>query len=166
MESILYNIIKEVKTKLSSLSMVDEDYGQLDNLDNESVDMYPLTFPAVLVDAPDVSWSQIEGQHQKGEAKIRVRLIVDCYDDHHYGSNTMDAILQRNELVTDLHHLLQGFRPDGGAPMNRVLSRFWTANHGIKVYESNYTVTVTDYVTPKRTGKPGVGINVVFNKPE
>ena len=30
---------------------MDEDYGQLENLRNEQEDMYPLTFPAVLIEA-------------------------------------------------------------------------------------------------------------------
>jgi len=164
MENLLYNIINEVKAKMPELSTVDEDYGQLENLDNESEDMYPLTFPAVLIDAPQVVWSGIEGNHQKGTATIRVRLIIDCYDDTHYASETMEAMKLRHEQSARLNNILQGFRPDGGAPMSRQTTTFGTVGHGIKVYGHEYTVTVTDYHKPATTTKPKVGIGVVFDK--
>ena len=66
-------------------------------------------------------------------------------NDTHYGSNTTEKILARHEMVEKLHNIVQCFRPDDGAPMNRISSRFSTMNHGIKVYESQYTCTITSY---------------------
>lgn len=144
MEYLLYNLINEIKAKMPELSLVDEDYGQLEYIDSET-DTYPVTFPCVLLDAADVQWSNIQGGHQKGNATITVRLAIDCYDDTHYGSTTTEKILTRHEMVEKLHNIVQCFRPDDGAPMNRISSRFNTMNHGIKVYESQYTCTITSY---------------------
>ena len=92
MELFLYQIIDHVKELMPNLSLVDENYGQLENIDQENTDMYPITFPAVLIDLQEASWSNIEGKSQKGIIKVNVQLLIDCYDDTHYGSGTMEAI--------------------------------------------------------------------------
>ena len=75
MESILEDLVRHVGDNMPELKVVDEDYGQLEFIDQESRDTYPLTFPAVLIDAPDVSWSNIRGLSQKGLATVRARLV-------------------------------------------------------------------------------------------
>ena len=52
MESLLVNLIDRLARELPWARTVDEDYGQLEALDDENIDMYPLTFPAVLIDLP------------------------------------------------------------------------------------------------------------------
>ena len=113
MELFLYQIINHVKEGMPGLSLVDENYGQLENIDQSEADMYPLTYPAVLIDLQEASWSNLEGKSQKGTIKVNVQLIIDCYDDTHYGSGTMEAIRQRAAMVEELHRLLQGlqFKP-------------------------------------------------------
>lgn len=46
MELLLYHLIDHIKENMPSLSLVDEDYGQLEAIDKEDVDTYPVTFPA------------------------------------------------------------------------------------------------------------------------
>lgn len=99
MEHLLHKLASHIKESMPSLSLVDEDYGQLEALDKDNIDMYPLTFPAVLIDAPECDWSGIAGKSQKGTAKVGVKLIIDCYDDTHYASGTTDAILARAGMV-------------------------------------------------------------------
>lgn len=144
MELFLYHLINHIKENMPSLSMVDEDYGQLEALDRDNVDMYPITFPAVLVDAPVTVWDNIAGKSQMGKTTVVVRLILDCYDDHHYGSDTTGGILHRAEMLNSLHRMLQCHRPTGDGEMIREKSRFYTWNHGIKVYEMTYSVSVKD----------------------
>lgn len=151
MEQILYHLISHIKENMPSLSMVDEDYGQLEAIDNNNVDMYPITFPAVLVDAPTTEWGNIAGKSQLGKTQVTVRLIIDCYDDHHYGSETMEKILQRTEMVAELHRILQCHRPTGGGELIRERSKFYTWNHGIKVYESTYTIAVEEIIQETET---------------
>ena len=127
-------MVAHIAREMPELILVDEDYGQLENLDDDGRQMYPITYPAVL----------IEGDSQKGEATLRVRLIIDCFDDTHSSSGTEFRIKEREELRHKLHSLLEGYRPldDGG--LMRTQSTFFTFNHGIKVYESTYTCTVTE----------------------
>lgn len=149
MESILEKIISYVGDSMPMLKVIDEDYGQLEFIDQQDRDTYPLTFPAVLIDAPETQWSNIEGLSQKGLTTVRVKLIIDCYDDTHYGSGTTELIARREALRRRLHLLLQGFRVEDGTALIRTSSRFYTFNHGIKVYEATYTAEVTEMLVPE-----------------
>lgn len=150
MEYIVCKLIEHISKNIAVLSVVDEDYGQLEALDNENVDMYPLTFPAVLIETPETEWGDITDGGQKGACTVRVRLVIDCYDDTHASSGTIAAVSERNELRHRLHALLQGFRPDGDGALMRTKSKFFTWNHGIKVYETTYTTTVSENVAMEK----------------
>lgn len=144
MESILANTIAHIARELPWARTVDEDYGQLEALDNEQLDMYPLTFPAILIDLPGTEWTDTGDIAQRGTCEVRVRLILDCYDDTHAGSQTTDRIMQREEKRKALHALLQGYRPSDEGALIRTRSRFFTFNHGIKVYEETYTCALSE----------------------
>lgn len=147
MEHILMELVNLVGENMPEMKTVDEDYGQLEMIDETTRESYPLTFPAVLIDAPDTTWSNVRGKDQTGTCTVRVRLIIDCYDDTHYRSGTVDKIKERDDLRKRLHVLLQGRRITEEGELIRTNSRFYTENHGIKVYESTYTVAVTEYIS-------------------
>ena len=149
MEKLLQDLINLFGREMPELSTIDEDYGQLEMIDQQDRDTYPLTYPALLLDAPDTQWSNIEGLSQKGEATVRARLILDCYDDTHYGSTTTDRIAERAAMREKVHKLLQGYRVDEHSTLIRTTSRFYTFNHGIKVYEQTYTCVVTELLEPE-----------------
>lgn len=164
MECLLEDLINHIGQNMPDLEVVDEDYGQLEMLDQESRDSYPLTFPAVLIDASSVEWSNIGGLNQKGIATVRVRLIIDCYDDTHRHSGTTHLIALREAKRRELHKLLQGYRIGKDSALIRTNTRFYTANHGIKVYESTYTVTVTELLEPETVTaqvKPKIGFQIM-----
>lgn len=151
MEKLLESLISLFGVQMPELCTVDEDYGQLEMINQENRDTYPLTFPAVLIDAPDVMWGNIAGLSQKGTATIRVKLIIDCYDDTHYGSTTTDKIAERAAMRAKVHKILQGYRVDDVTELIRTNSRFYTWDHGIKVYEQTYTGIVTEILEPETT---------------
>lgn len=151
MESILANTIAHIARELPWARTVDEDYGQLEALDNEQLDMYPLTFPAILINLPGTDWTDTGDLAQRGTCEVRVRLILDCYDDTHAGSHTTDRIMQREKKRKALHALLQGYRPSGEGALIRTRSRFFTFNHGIKVYEETYTCALSEATRETRT---------------
>lgn len=157
MEQIMLSLIEHIKEAMPELLLVDEDTGQLDMIDSEQ-DTYPLTMPAVLINADAVEWQNRRGLSQMGVATVRVNLVLDCYDDHHYGSTTEDMIADRHALLRTLTEALQGFRPLGtdGAAMVRTASQFATANHGIKVYSTTYTLEVYEDFEPETMKKEAV----------
>lgn len=151
MEYILEELVKYIADSMPFLSTVDEDYGQLEMLDQDSRDTYPLAFPAVLIDAPEASWSNLAGRSQIGTVSVRTRLLIDCYDDTHSTSQTTERISEREIMRRKLHLLLQGHCICGSAPLSRTSSRFYTGNHGIKVYEMTYTSEIKEYAEDKKT---------------
>ena len=144
MESLLVNLINKIAGELPWARTVDEDYGQLEALDDENIDMYPLTFPAILIDLPGTEWSDAGDLSQRGVCEVRVRLAIDCYEDTHAGSQTIDRIMQREEKRKALHALLQGYRASSEGALIRTRSKFFTFNHGIKVYEATYTCATSE----------------------
>jgi hypothetical protein len=163
MEYLVCKLIEHISKNIDGLSVVDEDYGQLEAIDNDNVDMYPLTFPAVLIETPETEWSDVADGAQKGTCTVRVRLVLDCYDDTHATSGTIAAVGARNDMRHRLHTLLQGFRPCGDGALMRTKSKFFTWNHGIKVYEMTYTTTVSECVAAqkKKVAKPAVALSVL-----
>lgn len=164
MEQIIRTLIELIHSAMPQLELVDEDYGQLEAIDKSDVDTYPLVMPAVLIDTPETSWTDTAGGAQKGTCTVRVRLILDCYDDTHATSGTLDRVAERERMRHGLHRLLQGFRPDSDGALVRTQSRFYTWNHGIKVYEQTYTTTTSEQVadTPAvATARPVVQVRTL-----
>lgn len=160
MESVIENLVKRIGDSMPQMKVVDEDYGQLEMLEQESRDTYPLVFPAVLVDAPNVQWDNIAGLSQKGLATVRIKLCIDCYDDTHYGSGTVEKIAERESIRRTLHELLQGYRADGHSALIRTSSRFYTFGPGIKVYEATYTFEVTEMLETDTKKIKGLVVNI------
>lgn len=150
MEYILLPLIEHIAEGMPQLSLVDEDYGQLEVIDEEGREMYPITYPAVLIDLEQVDWSELAGKSQMGEARLKIRLIIDCYDDTHASSGTLYRIQERAELRRQMHELLQGFKvtPEASGLM-RTESKFYTGNHGIKIYQETYTCRISEGITPQ-----------------
>ena len=161
MESLLVNLINKIAGELPWARTVDEDYGQLEALDDENIDMYPLTFPAILIDLPGTEWSDAGDLSQRGVCEVRVRLAIDCYEDTHAGSQTTDRIMQREEKRKALHALLQGYRVSSEGSLIRTRSKFFTFNHGIKVYEATYTCATSETTRERATiAKKTISVSV------
>lgn len=163
MEQIIRTLIELIHSAMPQLALVDEDYGQLEAIDKSDVDTYPLVMPAVLIDTPETSWTDTTDGAQKGTCTVRVRLILDCYNDTHATSGTLDRVAEREQMRHELHKLLQGFRPDGDGALVRTQSRFYTGNHGFKVYEQTYTTTTSEQVADApavATAKPVVHVRM------
>ena len=161
MESLLVNLINKIAGELPWARTVDEDYGQLEALDDENIDMYPLTFPAILIDLPGTEWSDAGDLSQRGVCEVRVRLAIDCYEDTHAGSQTIDRIMQREEKRKALHALLQGYRASSEGALIRTRSKFFTFNHGIKVYDATYTGATSETTRERATiAKKTISVSV------
>jgi hypothetical protein len=108
MEEILIAVLNRIGENVTGLSLIDEDSGQLEALQNGE-DTYPVTFPCVLVGDADINWKDVGLGVQKGDVQMTVKLAIDCYDDTHVGSGTVERIRDRQALSTALYKALQGF---------------------------------------------------------
>lgn len=140
----LFNFIQaRIAAGMPELSLVDEYYGQLETQE----ETYPVTFPCVLITAPEVDWSNLGPFNQQGKCTITTRLVIDCYKDTHYTSGTADEIAIRQRMATKVHRLLQGMKFLGGGNFIRRKSRSYTLPGFIKVYEMDYEIIIFDKAT-------------------
>ena len=98
MEQILISILELISQEIPELSLVDEDYGQLETEE----DTYPVTFPCVLIGNMEADWEDIGLGAQKGIVTFTARLAIDCYDDTHIKSGTTEKVAKR--LQPSLHN--------------------------------------------------------------
>lgn len=110
MDEIFIAIMEQIAQEMPELSLIDEDYGQLEMGAEE--DQYPVTFPCVLIGNTSSDWHDLGYGAQKSESMVTVRLAVDCYDDTHYASGTYDKVRERMQLAGKLYKSLQCERKD------------------------------------------------------
>ena len=83
METLFNDIQKRIADNIEWLhGQVDEDYGQLDMLyrQDENSETYPMVYPMVLIDTPEVQWQTLGGVGgimQKGTVNVIVKLAID-----------------------------------------------------------------------------------------
>lgn len=143
MEDIFVKIMELVAREMSGLSLVDEDYGQLEMGAEE--DHYPVTFPCVLISNAETDWQDIGTGVQNGDSTITLRLAIDCYDDTSYASGTYDKARDRQRMADELYRILQYQEfTDHASPFVRVKSRSYALPGYIKVYEMTFSFTVRD----------------------
>lgn len=148
MEQLFNNLQKHIKEGLTALQWVDENYGQLQTQE----DTYPVVFPCVLINLQNVQWSELEGKSQIGIVTVVLTLAIDCYHDTQYGSGQEAYSAERMALNHELHTLVQGFiAADHCGMLTRQSSRNYSLPGAIKAYESTYTCSVKDMITPEYT---------------
>ena len=135
MEELFIKILQLITEEMPELSLVDEDYGQLETEE----DTYPVSFPCVLIGNVEADWNDIGMGTQMGVVKMSARLAT------HYGAGTEDKVAERLQMANKLYTSLQCFRPlsDMG-PMYRTKTRFYAMPGGIKVYEYIFEFEVND----------------------
>lgn len=137
----LFNLIQTtVAEGMPSLTLVDEDYGQLQTAE----DTYPVTFPCVLINIEDIKWETITEDYQRGAASIVIRLCLDCYDDTHYTSGTAGKVADRIAMFKQLHEIVRRLEPENAIPLERQSSRWFSLPGAIKVYESTYETIIDE----------------------
>ena len=101
MDEIFIAIMEQIAQEMPELSLIDEDYGQLEMGAEE--DQYPVTFPCVLIGNTNSDWHDLGYGAQKSESALTVRLAIDCYDDTSYASGTYDKVRERQQLAKKLY---------------------------------------------------------------
>ena len=136
----------EQNARALRLATLDEDYGQLEAMLNGE-DGYPIPFPALLVSFGETQWDTTKpAADQRGSLLVTTRLAFDCYDDTHLGAGQREYARRRYRSARMLHGKLRGLRMESidATPMMRVASRTVALPHGIKVYETDYRIRITE----------------------
>ena len=143
MEEVFINIMEQIAREMPELSLIDEDYGQLEMGANE--DHYPVTFPCVLIGNVDSDWHDLGYGAQNSESTVTVRLAIDCYHDTSYASGTYGKARGRQQLANKLYKALQGLEcSEDASPLVREKSRDYALPGYIKVFEMTFSFTLHD----------------------
>lgn len=149
MEELYNELMEYLRGHMAELGLegLDEDYGQLEALLNGE-DTYPVTFPCLLIVLGEAQWidyKPTDGK-QRGHMTVTTRLAFDCYDDTHAGADQQGYAHFRQHMARRLHRLLQGSTPRtcNGSAMSRTASRTISLPGGIKVYETDYKLRISD----------------------
>lgn len=79
MEQLFNDMRQHLTTRLGSrLAQITEDCGQLDTAANGTAGQYPLSFPCVLISMPEVEWSALKTDEQRGRATLTVKVAFQC----------------------------------------------------------------------------------------
>ena len=134
---------KEIACRIPSLSLVDEDCGQLES----GEDTYPVTFPCVLINIQQIRWKTFATGIQQGSVDAVIRLCIDCYHDTHYGSGTEERLRERIAMYKQLHEIVSGIIPgENEEPWERTVTRCYNLQGGLKVYETTYNCLISEGV--------------------
>lgn len=140
MEHLFNTIQTAIAEGMPELTLVDEDYGQLQTEE----DTYPVTFPCALISLPGIDWQTITDDYQRGTVTIVVKLCLDCHDDTHYTSGTSHKAAERITRFKQLHDIVRLLEPENTTPPERTSSRWYSIAGGFKVYESTYECIVEE----------------------
>ena len=143
MEEIFITIMEQIAREMPDLSLIDEDYGQLEMGADE--DHYPVTFPCVLIGTTDSNWHDLGYGAQNSESFITVRLAIDCYHDTSHASGTYEKVRERQQTANKLYQTLQCLQcSENASPLVREKSREYALPGYIKVFETTFSFTLHD----------------------
>lgn len=146
MEMFLSSLIAAIAAGMDLDNLViDEDCGQLEGI-AQGLDQYPVTFPCVLISAPECQFSNLANEVvQRGKMKVSVRLAFDVYSDTRYGSGQESEMITRMQHNKKLTSLINRKSFEGASgKMVRTFFQSYSMPHGVKVYETVYEATVSD----------------------
>ena len=142
----LYLFVQDLLAeRIPSLSLIDEDYGQVEAMLNGASDTYPITFPAALIGNMTIDWSEVGGGIQTGRCLFTVRLFCECLQDTHRGSGTESSMRDRLALNNEVYLALQGKALQKYTDyFSRVKQGDYFLPGGIKVYETVFGFDIHD----------------------
>ncbi len=159
MEELYLELMEYLERNAQDLGLatLDEDYGQLEAMLNGE-DGYPIPFPALLIAFGETQWDTTKPVlDQRGSLLVTTRLAFDCYDDTHLYAGQREYARERYQSAKALHGKMRGLRLESvdSTPMVRIASRTVALPHGIKVYETDYRIRITevDPVAPDPDGE-------------
>ncbi|MCR5697850.1 MAG: hypothetical protein K6G73_12830 [Marinilabiliaceae bacterium] len=141
MELLIQDIQNRLRTEIPELQTIDEDYGQLNKMfdNSDDADIYPVLSPALFINVSDVAWSDLSCSRQRGIATVVITLAIDCYDDTHMDQNQRQKISERLALERRIHNALHGWKPSEATRLIRTSTRLYHLPHLWKAYETTYT---------------------------
>ncbi|GAA4349912.1 hypothetical protein GCM10023185_07010 [Hymenobacter saemangeumensis] len=111
-------LCNHLRAAVPALGTIDIDMAQLDYEDQE-----PIQYPAVFIDLENIAWGDLGAGIQKGPATLRFTVAVEVSEESYEGAQGRDNMLNRLEVVQQVHKALQHHQGDGYGPLVRTSYR-------------------------------------------
>lgn len=142
--SIKGTIYKEISALLmqqvEGLAWVDQDRGQLENIDTS----YAIPFPAVVLKFLNGQYTNEGSGMQKGDITLRVKIGYENFADAFDGSVNQDIALAYFDFMELVHNVLEGAEGTYFAECTRVAEGEDEPNGPLLIEWVNYQIKVTD----------------------
>jgi hypothetical protein len=141
----LYLEIQEkIKNEVPEIRFVEQNFGQYGYDDFRA----KVTFPAMLLDYPNTSYSALQGDIQLGAATINIVLLFEPYSQSY--NLAPEAVKQKALEYYKIEHkvykALQGWNTDFCTPLVRTDAKSQNRNEiGLRIRELNFTTEFEDW---------------------
>ncbi|NNV54543.1 hypothetical protein [Limnovirga soli] len=143
-EQLFKDVTDRLALQVPELRWIDLEFGQLEIPDEH----YPVQFPCVLVDFPDIPFTDEGFGNQQGVVNIQLRLALDLYEDYHIvdGNDApqRDTAFERLQIINKIHQALHWWEGDYFTPLSRILISSERRDDGLKVFTLVYVSQAKD----------------------
>ena len=136
MKDILIDIQNRLKSEISALKYIDEDWGQLSMVNP------PVKFPCALIDISGFQFTQDGNKQQEGLGSIYVTVadIRLTNSSAKAPANQKTAAFKIFDLIDSIHHILHGYTGGDYSSLIRTNVGKVARNDQVKEYKITYTV--------------------------
>lgn len=145
---ILQDLQQHICAHVPEIAFIDQDLGQLAQVGENG--RPPLAFPALLIDFPDSTFSELATSGQLGNVPITLQLVFDNYSQtwHKAPKESIMKGLEYLNIEQRLHNCLNGWHEDYFTPLIRTSVKSQNNNDiGLRVRTLSYTTSYEDYST-------------------
>ena len=144
---IILDLQERIKTEIPEFKYIDQDIGQLGQIGNDD-DKPPLAYPALLIDFPETSYSNMSAGAQLGTVPVSFQLIFSPYSQtwHQSPAEVRQKGLEYLDIEQKLFNALQNWSLDYFSPMIRTSVKSQNNNDvGLRVRTMIFTTEYEDY---------------------
>lgn len=141
---LFLEIQKKIQTQVPDICFVEQNFGQYGFEDYRAM----VSFPALLIDFPNTSYSALQGDIQLGFATINIVLLFAPFSQSYNKApeTVKEKALEYYEIEYKVYKALQGWYTDFCTPLVRTDARSQNRNEiGLRIRELNFTTEFQDW---------------------
>lgn len=143
---LILQIQDRIKAQVPIIRMIDEDKGQLEDVDEKS-GKPPVSWPCLLIDFPDATFDELGDDISQVEAEVILRLGFPPYSlaTSWFPKDVKVNALKYFDIEHDIYAALHGWEAGNLGSMICRKARTERRNDGIRVRELRYEVVFCEY---------------------
>ncbi len=141
---LFLDLQEHIKNTVPEITYIEQDLGQLGTDDPRKM----MSFPGVLIDFPETSFSNLQGKNQLALPVISFILVMDTYSQtYHLAPLPVRELgLQYLELEQKLYMAIASWESDYCELLNRTSAKGLNRNDvGLRVRDLTFTTQFEDY---------------------